>query len=314
MIHNCMLDSFYPEAMEKAVQGARIHHVQLGRGRFLGHLMSVRAKQYRLDHGAYNLPLHAYGSMPGGKVTLGFIMGGRGAAGLNGHTIERPAVVMLDEGSELDYRLAPHSEWLGLQVDRACLARFGIFPEERAISPYRLPLSAEKQTALSLRQTLASLREVAIQGQVIISPEIYCERLLAGMLDEFLTVLQDDTEADGGDQLQFHQARKLVKNAIDHMNEHYGDMLRIGVMCGTLGTSCKTLERAFLKCYGVRPKQYLGYLRLAKARHLLLRSAMTGQSITDIATACGINHLSRFAQCYRATYGELPSATVGKEQ
>ena len=56
----------------------------------------------------------------------------------------------------------------------------------------------------------------------------------------------------------------------------------------------------------------MGFLReqrLLQARQKLERAASTGESVTDIALGCGFNHLGKFAQIYRARFGETPSET-----
>jgi AraC-like DNA-binding protein len=307
------LDSFDPESMEEAVKGASLQHVQLGRGRFRGRLLGAQLHQWRLDYGRHNLPLHALGPMPNDRVTLGFIPSGTGPSSFNGHVIEQPVPVVLGEGAELDYRLAPQTEWLAFQVARDALEQLGVSSERHSNGPvgYR-HTAASVHIRQSLRHAVASLREIADGSASIAEPEAFCEKVLASVFDDFLAVLQSSKAPSVGNLQYPAFAQRLSRQAVEYIDAHYEGTVQIGLMCGELETSWKSLERSFLRVYGMTPKQYLGFARLAKARRRLLQSQKPGKSVAQIAVSCGINHLGRFAQLYRATYGELPSATVAK--
>ena len=310
LIEGRTMDSFDPASMDSAVRGTSLDHTLLGRGRFLGHLLTVQLNGQRLNHGRYNLPLHARGSMPADSVTLGFILGGTGASTLNAEVVEYPMPALLGAAAELDYRLAPGSEWLSLQVPPAALEPLGLVPEHFA--GHRLaPRSARTdRVKANLQQAVIALGELARDDPNIVAPHNYAEKVLAGVFDDLITVLQPERKLMLRHPSGPQDNKRLVRRAINHMQAHYGGTLQIGLMAATLGTSVKTLERAFLKVHGIRPKHYLSALRLTKARRQLLCSPRTGQSVAVIATSCGIQHLGRFAQLYRATYGELPSETV----
>jgi transcriptional regulator GlxA family with amidase domain len=87
--------------------------------------------------------------------------------------------------------------------------------------------------------------------------------------------------------------------------------LRIATICCKLDCDLKSLERAFHIVHGRAPRQFLTLVRLNKARQLLL-DGNGRHSVTDIATACGIQHLGRFAQQYYLWFGERPSETFSR--
>ncbi len=307
------LDSFNPEIMEETVRGAAFEHVQLARGRFRARLLSVQRADKRLDYGRYNLPLHARGPMPSTHVTLGFILNSNGAARLNGYEIERPALVFLGEGSELDYRMAPGSEWLAFQVQRESLERLGMALPDRPNHVFDIAPEDKWHTVRSLRAAVAGLHEVSVRSAAIADPDGYCQKIFAGMLDNFCAALQEkDFQLDIRPR---DRAREnlLVRRAIDFIDAHFGETLHIGLMCAELETNSKALERAFLNYSGLTPKRYLDFVRLAKARRLLIQTRETRRPISETAIECGINHLGRFAELYKATFNELPSQTADSE-
>jgi AraC-like DNA-binding protein len=307
------LDSFNPQVMEETVRGAAFEHVQLARGRFRARLLSVQRADKRLDYGRYNLPLHARGPMPSTHLTLGFILKSNGAARLNGYEIERPALVLLGEGSELDFRMAPGSEWLAFQVQRESLERLGTALPDRPDKVFHIAPEDEWHTERNLRAAIAGLHEVSVTSTTIADPDGYCHKIFASILDSFCAALQEtDFQLDIRPRDRARENR-LARRAIDFIDAHFGETLHIGLMCAELETNSKALERAFLNYTGLAPKRYLDFVRLSKARRLLTQTRETQRSISDTAISCGINHLGRFAALYKATFDELPSQTADTE-
>jgi AraC-like DNA-binding protein/tetratricopeptide (TPR) repeat protein len=79
------------------------------------------------------------------------------------------------------------------------------------------------------------------------------------------------------------------------------------------GVSSRTLQRHFRRFIGRMPMEFLHDLRLDRARQELIRASGRAR-VTDIAASVGFNHVGRFATQYRARYGEMPSATLSRNQ
>lgn len=75
------------------------------------------------------------------------------------------------------------------------------------------------------------------------------------------------------------------------------------------GVSERTLQAGFRRFRHTTPMEFLRDYRLDLARDGLTTSTAGGRSVTDIAHACGFNHLGKFAKCYRERFGETPSET-----
>lgn len=65
------------------------------------------------------------------------------------------------------------------------------------------------------------------------------------------------------------------------------------------------LRHRFRRAWGITPGRMLQRLRLERAKHLLLE---TGQSIAEVATACGYARQHEFARAFRRGVGCTPSA------
>ena len=71
--------------------------------------------------------------------------------------------------------------------------------------------------------------------------------------------------------------------------------------------SARTLQSNFMRYRSMTPTQYLRNVRLDRARELLLGGK---HRVVDAALECGFSHLGRFANQYRARFGESPSRTL----
>ena len=76
----------------------------------------------------------------------------------------------------------------------------------------------------------------------------------------------------------------------------------------------RSLQRAFRRVLGRSPLRYLKDCRLDAARRDLVSADPAALSVTEVAYRYGFAHLSRFAETYRAEFGERPSETLRRAQ
>ncbi|WP_433296587.1 helix-turn-helix domain-containing protein [Pseudonocardia sp. CA-142604] len=104
--------------------------------------------------------------------------------------------------------------------------------------------------------------------------------------------------------------RGRLAPVLDYMEKHADEPLtpqelaRVGCM------SVRTLHATFQQALGESPMSYLRRIRLDHVRAELQRSDPTFVRVTDVAIRWGFLHQSRFAQQYRAQFGELPRETL----
>ena len=112
----------------------------------------------------------------------------------------------------------------------------------------------------------------------------------------------------------FKARSHLVNEAIDYAQSRLSNPPTVEELCSKLNISRRLLNYYFQEILGSSPHQHLRNLRLNGARRQL-RAATTSQpAIRDIAAQWGFWHLPRFANEYRALFGELPSTTVKQRQ
>lgn len=76
------------------------------------------------------------------------------------------------------------------------------------------------------------------------------------------------------------------------------------------GVSGRSLHAGFRRFRSETPMGYLKKHRLDLAHRKLKTAIEHGQSVTDVAFACGFTHLSKFARYYQERFGERPSDTL----
>jgi len=103
--------------------------------------------------------------------------------------------------------------------------------------------------------------------------------------------------------------RQIAGRAEDFLQAHYFEPLRLEDIAGSAGVTPRRLQALFKATTGKTPWQRLAEIRLDHA-HRALSDLLGDRSVTEIAMDCGIFHLGRFSQAYRAKYGETPSVTL----
>lgn len=218
---------------------------------------------------------------------------------------------MIAEGCAL--ALGPSERWTRVEKGphqdfQANLAKISLkAPAARQIVPFAAqdPVVAINSAALAgfralilyMFNDLASPKPMLIQRPA--------SDLFAALVAEHLRALfQTDPEVASGERPQ----RALVRRAEEFMAANLGEPLTVPIIAEATDVSVRQLQDAFRHTLGQTPWDRLTARRLERARQLLLSAR--GTSVTEIAFDCGFSHLGRFAQVYRSTFGEAPSATL----
>jgi len=309
-IHRRQLDSFRPETLDDAVSGSALDHVQLEAGRFVGELVHAELGGRVLDYGAYNLPLLACGALPGDRVVLGCVASDAGEGSLNGTPVAEGAIVVLVENSELHYRLAPQTRWMGFQVDRDSLDECGArLSATTAAFP---PLDARQRERIDqvVTDAIDVLRAIARRSPDILDP-IAAGQVVSETLFSVFAASLPSTDDDNRPSSTTRQRRlRIVRRARDYFEAHLAHPIQVTHLCDYVGASIKSVERAFSECCGANPKELLTLTRMSRARRALLAAQPGETTVAQVAIECGFFHLGRFSTSYAKLYGESPSVTL----
>jgi PAS domain S-box-containing protein len=96
--------------------------------------------------------------------------------------------------------------------------------------------------------------------------------------------------------------RRLAR-VVDHLQEHYGETVRLESLARSVGLSLDRFERLVKRVFSLTPRQLLIKMRIEAASKLLVES---NRPIAAIAQACGYCDHSAFTRQFRTTVGLTP--------
>ncbi|MGW4489651.1 AraC family transcriptional regulator [Amycolatopsis sp. NPDC004368] len=216
------------------------------------------------------------------------------ALAADAHTVMRPDP---DAGAlVLSARMTRVEEHLGTLVGHPPRAALRFLPPSApAAGPPALLDSAWRTACLALADTrvplgpavLRALEDQLLTAVLLGLPHTSSAELLAGPAT---------APADA------------VDRARAWLEEHYPEPLTVADIARVAGLGPRQLQARFHHRLGTTPTALLRDVRLGHAHRTLLGGE--GGSVAQVASSCGFTHLSRFAQDYRARFGELPSETA----
>lgn len=93
--------------------------------------------------------------------------------------------------------------------------------------------------------------------------------------------------------------------AVDYIQNHLEDTIRIDHLCSNANVSERTLDYAFKEKYQVSPIEYIKAIKLNEVKKELIHS--NEQHISSIAAKYGFWHMGQFAADFKKRFGALPS-------
>jgi AraC-like DNA-binding protein len=187
---------------------------------------------------------------------------------------------------------------------------------QRAPAPVRFEQSSDPGTgdAPGLRRFLHFMcGEFEQRAAGIVSSPTVCRQLERTLVSLVMMELPHnysaalDAERTGPAPAYIHSVEQYIRSNADQP-------VTLRDLTGIAGVSERTLQAGFRRFRQTTPMEYLRDYRLDLAHQGLTASAVGGRGVTDIALACGFNHLGKFAKCYRARFGETPSETRRRAQ
>ena len=179
------------------------------------------------------------------------------------------------------------------------------------LSDDRLFLAPEAELArlLSLMNDVARLAEDA---PWIAAAPIPAKALAGTIMEALLACLTQGRARRDRAALRRH--RQIIGRLEEAMGERPEEMLSMPDICSALGVARRTLNLACMEFLGQGATQYARARRLDHVRAALLSSDPGTTTVTNVATRFGFWELGRFAQAYRARFGERPSDTARRNR
>jgi len=203
----------------------------------------------------------------------------------------------------LTLRLAPQA------LQRRLTALVGVRPK----ADYRIDatIPADDHHARSLRRLLDFLVTELNQPREAL-PAAVCRELEDTVQVAFLCASRHrfrDLLIDPAPMPDFG----LVKRLEDYIEANWREPITIERLAREAGISARSIFRVFERVRGYSPIAFAKSVRLRRA-HEMLRSGDPEVTVASVAAACNFSNAGHFARYYRATFGELPSATIARAE
>ncbi len=106
----------------------------------------------------------------------------------------------------------------------------------------------------------------------------------------------------------------VLRRVEAYMDAHFQEPLSVADLAQVAGVPVRSLYDLFKRYKSQSPAELLRKKRLNASRDMLLSADPEEMTVTEAAMACGFTHLGRFAEYYRAEFGETPSTTLSKRR
>ncbi len=137
--------------------------------------------------------------------------------------------------------------------------------------------------------------------------------LAAGLRDALLTGLllaTDHAYHDALDRPVRHGYARPVTRVVEAIRAHPEQPYTTADLAEVGGVSARWLQEVFRRQVGTTPMAYLRDVRMDRVRDELRRAEPESTTVADVARRWGFAHQGRFAERYRARFGEPPSQTL----
>ncbi|MFD9908943.1 AraC family transcriptional regulator [Streptomyces sp. NPDC059063] len=101
-----------------------------------------------------------------------------------------------------------------------------------------------------------------------------------------------------------------VKRVMDAVQERPEHPFTTATLAAEARVGVRWLQEAFRRYVGMSPMAYVRDVRLQRVRAELAAAGTGERCVSEVAHRWGFAHLGRFAEQYRARFGELPSQTL----
>lgn len=299
------------EGLYQAVHGTYVDVMQLGRGTLRGTLSHIGIGEFSLSIGDFNVGMRTRRVASDDRLIIGMLLKAEQRVTHWSYDMRLNDVLVIPPLIEHDGTFHGASAYAAMRLgldEVASLfagdARLSDPESWRRKSHCRADLTAGAIASGRLAGIVAGLH--GHEGGLAAPTADFWKRSIAEcMAANIMASLPPD---DSG---WLPSARRVVRKVEDYLAQAGERPVHISEICAALQVSRRTLYRAFHEVFGLGPVTFLRQKRLC-AIHSILRDSVAGETtVATVAMQQGFYELGRFAQYYRAMFGEYPSQTLG---
>ena len=300
------IDTADPAELGEALAIWDPEYVQLGHGRFAGHVSVAQTARMQFVWKRWSTGMLVRTATPPGISLLGGPVTSEPASRVRGLPIGPNELGFIRPGVETDYRSPEPSSLFLVAVEEELL-------ESHAMALLGQPLtSLARGSRLRLRVGVDELhRRIAPLDleEKCRRPELLADPVVAAWLEDRLLDGMVSAIAPNERASAPRGSVRLARQVDDYLRGNLQAPLTISGLCTAMGAPERTLHQAVRTHLGLSPKALLKTLRLNAVRQALL-TAPPGIGVMNIAMEWGFFHAGWFSQDYRLQFGESPSTTL----
>ena len=299
-----------PDHYEAGLGQAQIQAVIVPRDKFRARLTWAELHHLQVLRSEEDAPRVAYLQLAPGLAFMTFSADSGPLPVWRGTEMQAGDIVFHGRGERLHQSTPGPFVWNVIAMDPAQLQYYG---RAFAGTPFSLPsegqvLQPSQRIAAGLRRLHARICRLAETKPKIVSHFEVARAMEQGLIQMLVTCLTTASARADGHAKRGH-ARIMVRFE-EVLAEHLSRPLGMPELCALVAVSDRTLRLCCAEFLGMSPIQYVVLRRLKEARRALRDSDLNTVNVAEVAHRFGFAELSRFAETYRATFGEDPSATL----
>lgn len=295
--------------LKNPIGNSQIEIVQLGRGRISGEILHGRIKDIAISRGNFSLPVRATGVFSRDKLVIGALLNCSGASRSLATPVMSGDVLVHPPGSEHDRLYEGAAHFAGLMCDPAELSK--LFATEQELSDpgfwaKRRHFRFFERRSGALGALLALIAGRLQHGHC--PQDSTAEYWKRAVLEAFVGPVA--LEPAAGSERPVPSSTRIVRDVERYLESNDDRAVHVSEICEKINVRRRTLYRAFDEAVGMGPIEFLRAKRLSMV-HLRLRQADPARiGVADVASDLGFLELGRFAQQYKALFGEHPRETL----
>jgi AraC-like DNA-binding protein len=295
--------------LRQPIADADIEIVQIGRGQLNGSLTKAIFPALAYSKTDFSLPLRTSGILGTQNLTICMLLGSEGRSASWARELHQGDVFFSAPGRNFDAVFGAHSEVAGISMTPEAIATmFAGEPEFADVGYWQQ--NHQYACAPHLRHAMvARVLEITqwLQHGTVLS-DTAADFWQRALIEAFTATFVQAMPPDVGEFIP--SPLRLVREVENHLNAHSQRAVHISELCAVLGTSRRTLHRAFHDVLGIGPIGFLRHHRLCSVHSRLRQGHPSTTHVTDVATEYGFLELGRFSHYYATLFGEYPSQTL----
>ncbi len=282
---------------------------QISAGSFQGSVTALQLGPIQVLQEITNQALHQTGELLPGRLAVGMPRGLQGSAMFCNHACSEAHAIVFSGATPFEFATPSGLEMLDVVIDEACLSAFFTAQEHEVLmaqlaQPHLRTVSAHDRARLPV--LLGDVQQLLTQEPTAAQDPARVADMVHDLSAAIASVLHGGLSPEPDSSISYQRRAKIVQQARDRVVASGADSsLTVEDLCRDLAVSRRALQYSFQEVLGLSPQSYLRAVRLNGAR----RAIKQGSSVSDAAVAWGFWHFGRFAQDYKALFGELPSQT-----